>query len=206
VSVDYNVYTASPEPVRTNEVVKRLGTKGWAAAFVENGSLAVLPSVVLGDSLAIGWRSESPMAAAIQKAVREGDRAVLDRLFAENQLTSCSLGVAQHADFVESLADPGVQDELDRDPGLKAALDDARLCYLTSTSAGRNELGGDWQALLCTAIAAVGGGVLEDPQLGAFHRIEAADGMPDPPRESWWRAIRAFARLFFGFARMWLRS
>lgn len=196
MSLDYNVYTASREPIRTDELVRRLGTKGWAAAFVEQGSLAVLPSAFLADSLALAWRAESPMAATIDRAVQERDNETLDGLFAENQMTSCSLILAEHFEFAESLDDPGVQNEVRGDPPLKAALDAARLCYLTSTSAGRNEDSARWQELLCVAIAGVAGGVLEDPQLGSFHRIEAASGVPDPPRHSRWRLLKAYARLF----------
>jgi hypothetical protein len=203
VSVDLNAYVMSPEPVRVEALISRLRTGGWAAAFVDYASLAPLPATTVQDCLAISWRAGCAAEQAIIKALAEQNQSELDRLYAKDELTSCSLTLATREDFAEALEDPDFQKEIDRF-GVRAALEQARLCYATSSSAGRNRDSTRWQELLCLAIASVSGGVYEDPQFGTFELVAASSTVPDPAPPPRWRVLKAYASLAVGFSRVWL--
>jgi hypothetical protein len=203
VSVDLNAYVMSPEPIPAEALVSRLRDRGWAAAFVDYASLAPLPGTTVQDCLAISWRAGCAAEGAIIKALAEQNQSELDRLYAENELTSCSLTLVTRKDFAEALEDPRLQKELGRF-GVRAALEQARLCYSTSSSAGRNRDSTHWQELLCLAIASLSGGVYEDPQIGTFELVAASSAVPDPTPPPRWRVVQVRARLALGSIRIWL--
>ena len=204
MSLDLNVYVTSPEPVLVEALLSRLRTRGWAAAFVDYATLAPLPGTTVQDCLAIAWRAGCPAEQAVRSALAEQNQKELDRLYAKEELTSCSLTLATRDDFAEALEDPDLPQAFDRF-GVRSAFENARLCYATSASAGRNKSATRWQEMLCLAIASVSGGVFEDPQFGTFELVAQSTSVPDPTPPPRWGVLKAYAGLAVASLRAWLR-
>ena len=170
MSYDVFAWSRSPSIPLVTDLGPHLGR--WSIAPLALGGTRALPTgrPWPAASLVVGWRRRRGLADVLA-ILRSRDEAMLQSLYDRGLLASCTLNVERRYRM-----DPEEMEELAelRTPRQLATLRAARVHYVTSSRAGRNDLSIDLQTALCVALARVHGGLVEDPQTDRVRLFEPA--------------------------------
>lgn len=166
MSIDISAYSTKEEPVRLEDLERRMRDLGWDVIFLDDWyKMNPVSGKHLTDSLlAIGWRYEPALSAQVRALVNRKDRQALEELWDVSRVATC--GVSGHQRDEASQED--LQEMLDilKESGLRAdyleTLGNARWHYYTNTSAGRSPFSVELQQVLGWAIADISDGLLQD--------------------------------------------
>ena len=174
MSVESKIYASGPA-ITCDQLIAAAGRRGlsvrvFATAATDEGTLAPRdPDALLGgkrqsDHVVLGWpSSDGAVTAAVESAVRAGDKAAIDRLGGEGKLAWCELN-AGHFDYEEfwnEFPDERPEYEESVEPERLAAIKASSTRY-GLRSGTRPPLNGELLVSLTEVLREATGGVAEE--------------------------------------------
>lgn len=202
MSYDLFIYSRHNAPVQRGVLRDALKQRGWEVRILESDSflgsepLVLLPDDgVLDDSLLAGWRVGQKNSGLLHEMFKAGNGATLTELFTqEYAFATCGLDVTFPFVYNPDDLEYESEDELRRIVG-DTVVDyrkDAKVLYYLRLSGMSIVTASDFTHDVWHTIGALGDGLLDDPQRGAFywispaHKLVRADGF--------WQKIKAKIR------------
>lgn len=166
MSIEHWVY--SPDPVLDRASVAqacgKLEENGWAVTYVRDLRAPVAEDDgPLSSGWVLGWIPGGPAEAEIRRAIRAGDAAAIDDLYARGLLAIVGLRVAERgrADWANVEIDLRSAETPAR---FRAEVEQTATFYAVETDARRTEIALEFQILFWRAVGVLSNGLMEDPQ------------------------------------------
>jgi hypothetical protein len=170
MSIEYYVYSTQDKPLDRKALRDKLHAQGHDVLLLSDWETLTLASEgPLGDDIALSGPPTFFDPARIKFLIASKNKADLERMAAEGDLSSCSIYTSHPFLDIRNMT-PEEQSDMEEDVG-KEQMDfirKANVHYTIRTSAGGSTLNLGLQKTIWQAVGELSSGLLEDPQSGFF--------------------------------------
>jgi hypothetical protein len=183
VSIEIFTYIRSKSPVERGPIERALATVGWCVQLRGDRGGPPEDGPVSGG-LVVGWPRVSGSGAAIATALEAGHSSELQELYDREEFGSAEYFLCSPYSLDDEFGDDGLAElagQVEARPlkEMKAARQRLEL----RTTAGRSDISVRLQYAVAVAVAAVYGGLFDDPQTDEWRVFAAGEDLPDDIRE-----------------------